>query len=66
MNGLAQRTVGPFMPGSPNYNNDLAHSTKYRGSLKHLNAVGWTDSNRDGTVDKMIDGRRIECVAGHG
>lgn len=63
MNGLAQRTVGPFMPGSPYYNQNLKPiPLDLNEALKHLSAAGWSDSNHDGTVDKEIEGRRVECV----
>ena len=61
--GLAQRIVGPVNPRksyygkqTPLYNYDIEEAKRL------LAAGGWTDTNNDGTVDKMLDGKRVELT----
>ena len=59
--GMATRTIGPFHP-SKNYYHDGLEPLEY--DLDQARSVleegGWSDTNGDGTVDKMIDGKRTE------
>ena len=58
-NGYANLVNGPFMPGTQDYNDNIKpigfDPEKARELLK---ASGWLDSNKDGILDKMIDGKR--------
>lgn len=57
--GLSQRTVGPILPANEKeYNKDLVPYTYDVELAKKLLAeAGWKDSNGDGILDKMIDGK---------
>lgn len=59
--GFAVQTVGPVHPSRPHYNKNLEpiklNVEKARNLLKE---AGWEDTNRNGTVDKVIDGARVE------
>lgn len=63
LQGLAQRIVGPINPAKPYYANNLNPYSKNIEAARQLLAdAGWTDTNNDGTVDKMINNRRVEMT----
>ncbi len=58
--GLAERTTGPFLPGSSSYDSSLEpipYDLQKAQSL--LESAGWQDTDNDGIRDKSIDNRRI-------
>ncbi|HXC03673.1 MAG TPA: ABC transporter substrate-binding protein, partial [Bacteroidia bacterium] len=59
--GLAQRIIGPVHPTNRSYNTDLA---VYDYNIEQAKAMlaedGWSDSNGDGILDKVIDGVHTE------
>ena len=59
--GLGKPLSGPFLPGSTNYNNDLA-PIPYdpEKARKMLEEAGWKDSNNNGVRDKTINGKLFE------
>lgn len=58
---LARRIVGPVLPQKSYYNRDLSVIPFDPQEARRLLALaGWSDSNGDGTVDKIIDGERRE------
>jgi len=60
-NGYAKLITGPFMPGTNEYNKDVP-ATGYQPdkAKKLLLESGWEDSDRDGILDKMIDGKKTK------
>lgn len=59
--GLAERSVGPVAPSKPYFNDALkAIDFNVEKAKSLLEEAGWTDSNGNGTVDKMIDGELVE------
>ena len=59
--GLAVRTIGPIHPSKPYYNKQIAAPVQdFDLARKYLDEAGWRDSNGDGTVDKVIDGKPTE------
>lgn len=58
-NGYANMVSGPFMPGTKDYNNSIKPiGFDPEKASELLKASGWVDSNKDGILDKMIDGKR--------
>jgi len=59
--GSKTPTIGPVHPTKPYYNKNLKvrafDANKAKALLKE---AGWTDSNGDGIVDKIIDGEKVE------
>ena len=59
--GYATRTVGPFHPSKPYYHKGLPlidfNIEKGRALLKE---AGWEDTNNNGIVDKIINGKKVE------
>ncbi len=61
--GMGERLASPVHPAQKFYNDDLALPDYNAEKAKTLLAeAGWTDTNSDGTVDKEIDGERVELV----
>ncbi|HNG90147.1 MAG TPA: ABC transporter substrate-binding protein, partial [Saprospiraceae bacterium] len=61
--GLAQRMIGPINPRKGYYNKSLKpYDYNVEEAKRLLAEAGWTDSNNDGTVDKEIDGKRVELT----
>ncbi len=61
MQGLAKRTIGPIHPDKRFFNNDLKPIQQdINRSLSLLKEAGWSDTNGDGTPDKMIGGKKQE------
>lgn len=61
--GLAQRTVGPINPRKSYYAKGVPlYDYNIEEAKRLLAAGGWTDTNNDGTVDKVLDGKRVELV----
>lgn len=59
--GFGQRTVGPVHPNANYYHSGLDLIQQDLEKTQSLLAeAGWEDSNNDGTVDKEIDGERVE------
>jgi peptide/nickel transport system substrate-binding protein len=60
LNGMAVQTTGTFFPFSPSYDPSLK---PYPFDPDHarqlLQEEGWYDSDGDGIIDKLIDGKRI-------
>ena len=63
--GMAERCVSPANPAKSFYARDL---TPYPYDIEKAKALlasaGWTDTNGDGTADKVIDGQRTELEVG--
>ena len=61
MAGLARRTVGPIHPDRGYYHKELTPLQQdVQKSLSLLKEAGWEDTNKNGTPDKMIGGKREE------
>ncbi len=62
--GMAARATSMIMPGSEKYKNKdiLPYSFDIDLAQKLLQDAGWTDSNKNGTLDKMISGKLVEMV----
>jgi ABC-type transport system substrate-binding protein len=62
--GYAQPTIGPIHPSKTKmYNNNIKPYEYDLEKAKQLLAeAGWKDTNGDGTLDKMIDGKRTEFI----
>lgn len=59
--GMAIKTNGPINPNKPYYHKDLPEIEHDIEKAKALLAeAGWTDSNQNGVVDKMIGGKKVE------
>lgn len=59
--GQAQRVIGPIHPSKPEYNTNIVPYTyDIELARKMLEEDGWKDTNGDGTIDKLIDGERVE------
>lgn len=56
--GEGSRTVGPIMPFSKEYNSSLSNIPySLEDAKKILASDGWTDSNKNGILDKSINGK---------
>ena len=59
--GLGSPTVGMFNNKKEYYNDDLSPiGFSIDAAAEHLSGDGWTDSNKNGTLDKKIDGKLEE------
>ena len=59
--GLAQRQTGPFVEGGAFANPNITPIPfDLDKAAKLLEEAGWKDTNSDGTLDKVIDGRKVE------
>ncbi len=59
--GYAQRITAPFQPAKEHYHHQLVPVPfDIEGAKSLLSQAGWTDSNRNGTVDKKINNRQAE------
>jgi peptide/nickel transport system substrate-binding protein len=62
-NNNATRTVGPIHPTKRFYNKNIKpYSFDVEKSKILLASDGWKDTNNDGTVDKIINGKKMELV----
>ena len=60
-NGMASRLAAPVLPSSKLYNNDLKpYAFDVKKAKQLLKEAGWEDTNKDGIVDKELDGERVE------
>ncbi|GAB6186551.1 ABC transporter substrate-binding protein [Thermopirellula anaerolimosa] len=58
--GLAERTTGPFLPGSSSYDSTLEPIPYDPEKAKNrLESAGWQDTDNDGIRDKVVDNQRI-------
>ncbi len=62
--GYAQQVIGPVHPSKTKmYNNDIVpYDYNLEKSKQLLAEAGWEDSNNNGTLDKVINGKREEFV----
>ena len=61
MQGYARRTIGPVHPDKSYFNTALKPIVQdIPKSLALIKEAGWSDSNNNGTPDKMIGGKRQE------
>jgi len=59
--GLGRQTVGSINKKKPYYNKELTPITlDIEGAKEILTQEGWKDTNNDGTIDKKINGEKIE------
>ncbi len=58
MQGLAEPIIGPFHPSRSYYNKQLSPiQFNPTSAANELKTAGWNDSNRDGILDKKINGK---------
>jgi peptide/nickel transport system substrate-binding protein len=61
--GMATRIVGPVNPQKTYYAKDITpYQFNTTAATELLKQAGWSDTNGDGTVDKIIGGNRTELV----
>lgn len=61
--GLASPTTGPILPFNPAYDHSLEPiALDPEGATGLLREAGWIDSDNDGIMDKIIDGRKLDLV----
>lgn len=59
--GLAERCISPVNPAKPFYARDLKpYSYDIQKTKALLAEAGWSDSNGNGILDKMVDSTRLE------
>ena len=59
LNGMGVQTTGTFFPFSPSYDRTIQpYPFDPELAKKMLAEEGWTDSDGDGIIDKVIDGKR--------
>jgi len=59
--GLGHQTVGIFNEKKPYYNSNLKMiEHDIEGANEILKKEGWSDTNNDGSIDKVINGNKIE------
>ena len=59
--GLAFRQTGPFLPGSKWEHPDVKPIPYDLEKAKQfLDKAGWKDTNKDGTRDKVVEGKKVE------
>ncbi len=61
LKGSAQKAIGPIHPSSIYFNNNLKaieYSPEKAANL--LKEAGWEDSNGNGILDKVINGKKVE------
>ncbi|MFK7980555.1 MAG: ABC transporter substrate-binding protein, partial [Saprospiraceae bacterium] len=59
--GSKTPTIGPIHPTKPYYNKNLSvRSFDVSKAKSLLKEAGWTDSDGNGIVDKVIDGEKVE------
>ncbi len=59
--GMAERTIGPFHPDVNYYNKDITPIPfDLEKARTLLTEAGWSDTNGNGAVDKMIGGKLTE------
>ncbi len=60
LNGMGMQTTGTFFPFSPSYDPSLKpYPFDLDRARQLLEEEGWYDSNGDGVIDKLIDGKRV-------
>ncbi len=60
-NGLGSQTVGIFNTKKAYYNSSLKPiNLDIAGAKEIFEAEGWSDSNNDGSVDKVLNGKHVE------
>lgn len=60
-NGLGKQTVGIFNEKKPYYNSTLEPiALDIEGAKKIFQDKGWSDTNNDGSVDKILNGKHVE------
>jgi peptide/nickel transport system substrate-binding protein len=61
--GMASRTIGPFHQDVEYYNREIEPIPYDLDKARSILAEGgWSDSNNNGTVDKVIGGKRTEFI----
>ena len=61
MLGYARPVNGPIYPGRPEYDSTLPpYEYNPERARQLLAEAGWRDSNGDGILDKVIDGKRVD------
>ena len=59
--GLGRQSASAFNEKKPYYNDDLTLiQYDIEGARKILSEKGWADTNQDGSVDKIINGKAVE------
>ena len=60
-NGFGSQTIGIFNAKKEYYNSSLEPVTlDIEGAKEIFKAEGWTDTNNDGSVDKILNGKSVE------
>lgn len=63
LNGMGLQITGPFFPYSPSYDPSLKpYPYNPQKAKQLLREEGWTDTDGDGIIDKMIEGNKIPFV----
>lgn len=61
--GLAKRTVGPVHPDKPYYAKNIPlYQFDPEKAKALLTEAGWSDSDKDGVLDKVLDGKKTPLV----
>lgn len=64
--GLGERVANPIHPEQPYYNNEMpVIKTNLAKAKSLLTEAGWTDTNNNGIVDKIIEGESVELTIDH-
>ena len=62
-NGYGNLVTGPFIPGSDEYNPNVKPTgVDPEKAIALLKESGWEDSNKDGIMDKMVNGKRTNLT----